>query len=264
MQPQRTIAMDRKALLIELVKREFSGRYHGSFGGVFWSFVQPLFLLVVYTLAFGVVFKARWGFSGSTSEYALMLFAGLIVFDAFAECLSKAPGLIIGNPNYVKKILFPLEMLSWVMALVALTHVAIGVGVWLVGYVCFFGWPHPTVLLFPIVLACCFPMLLGIGWLVSALGVMMRDTSQLMAMFAHALLFLTPIFFSLDAVPENYRRVLLLNPLTFLVEQFRRILFRGELPDWVGIFEYFVVAILFALICRMVFRYLRPTFADLV
>ena len=264
MQPQKTLALDRKALLIELIKREFSGRYHGSFGGVFWSFVQPLFLLLVYTIAFGVVFKARWGFSGGTSEYALMLFAGLIIFDAFAECLSKAPGLIVGNSNYVKKIVFPLEMLSWVTALVALAHVAIGVCVWLLGYVLLFGWPQPTVLFFPLVLACCFPMLLGIGWLVSALGVMLRDTAQVMAMFAHSLLFLTPIFFSLDVVPESYRRILLLNPLTFLIEQFRRILFRGEMPDWLGIFEYFVIAILFALTCRIIFRYLRPAFADLV
>lgn len=256
--------LDRTALLIELTKREFFGRYRGSLGGMFWAFVQPLFLLGVYTLAFGVVFKMRWGFSGSTSEYALMLFAGLIVFDAFAESMSKAPSLVAANPNYVKKIVFPLDLLAWVMSIVALFHAAIGVGVWLLGYALLFGWPQPTAWLFPLVLLCCLPMLLGIGWLLSALGVMIKDVGQITAMLSHALLFLTPIFFSADAVPAGYRRLMLLNPLTFLVEQLRRILFSGQLPDWAGLLEYFAIAATFAALCLLAFRRLRPSFADVI
>lgn len=122
-----------RSLVLELVKREFTGRYRGSFGGVFWSFVQPLFLLAVYTLAFGVILQMRWGFSGDTKDYAFMLFAGLIVYDAFAECLKKAPTLVTANPNFVKKVVFPLEILPWIMAIAAMIHALISVAVWLAG-----------------------------------------------------------------------------------------------------------------------------------
>jgi hypothetical protein len=118
-----------RALVAELAKREFSGRYRGSFGGLAWSFAQPLFLLAVYTVAFGVILRARWGFSGGTGDYALMVFAGLIVFNAFAECLTRAPTLVTGNPNFVKRVVFPLEVLPWVMGFTAFFHAFIGIAV---------------------------------------------------------------------------------------------------------------------------------------
>src|ERR1700682_5416239 len=149
-----------RGLVFELAKREFSGRYHGSFGGLAWSFAQPLFLLAVYTVAFGVILQARWGFSGGPADYALMLFAGLIIFNAFAECLARAPMLVTANPNFVKKVVFPLEVLPWVRARPALVHALIGVAVWLVGYTILFGMPKPAAILFPFVLLCFFPLLL--------------------------------------------------------------------------------------------------------
>jgi lipopolysaccharide transport system permease protein len=253
-----------RALVLELAKREFSGRYQGSFGGLAWSFAQPLFLLAVYTLAFGVIFKARWGFSGGTADYALMLFAGLIVFNAFSECLVRAPALITSNPGFVKKVVFPLEVLPWVMALAASVHALIGIAVWLVGYTILFGVPKPSALLFPAVLLAFFPLLLGLGWLLSALGVLVRDIGQLTAMLSHALLFLTPIFYSIDAVPAPLHALLLLNPLTFVVEQLRLVLFFGGAPAATGLLVYFALSLAFALAALFVFRRLRPGFADLV
>ena len=123
-----------RSLVFELTKRDFNGRYRGSFGGIFWSFAQPLFLLAVYTVAFGVILKARWSFSGSTGEYALMLFAGLIVFNAFSECLNRCTTLITGNPNIVKKVVFPLELLPVSAVGTVLVHALIGIGVWVIGY----------------------------------------------------------------------------------------------------------------------------------
>ena len=253
-----------RSLVFELAKREFSGRYNGSFGGVAWSFAQPLFLLAVYTLAFGVILKARWGFSGGTAEYALMLFAGLVIFNAFSECLGKAPLLVTANPNYVKRVVFPLELLPWVMAFTVLVHALIGILVWLVGYGILFGLPVATAVLFPAVLVCLFPLLLGTGWLLSAVGVLVRDVGQLTAMLSHALLFLTPIFYSIDAVPAMLQPVMLLNPLTFLVEQLRLVLYFGQAPALRGLAVYFVLASLFAVAAFVLFRRLRPTFADLV
>jgi lipopolysaccharide transport system permease protein len=253
-----------RGLLLELVKREFLGRYRGSFGGVLWSFAQPLFLLAVYTVAFGVILQARWGFSGGTMEYALMLFVGLIVFNAFSECLTRSPALVTGNANLVKKVVFPLEILPWVLASSALLHALIGVAVWFVGFIVLYGMPRPASLLFPVVLACFFPMLLGIGWLLAAIGVVVRDVGQVTGLLAHALLFLTPIFYTVDAVPPALQVVLIMNPLTYVVEQMRLVLFHGVAPSLVGLALYFGFSSLFAWLSLLVFRRLRPGFAELV
>ena len=253
-----------RALVAELAKREFSGRYRGSFGGLAWSFAQPLFLLAVYTIAFGVILQMRWGFAGGTGDYALMVFAGLIVFNAFAECLTSAPSLIAGNPNYVKKVVFPLEVLPWVTALTAIVHALIGIAVWFVGYAILYGAPQLTAALFPLVFIAYFPLLLGVAWLLAALGAIVRDVGQLAGLVAHALLFLTPIFYGIDAVPALLQKVLLANPLTFVVEQLRLVLFYGRAPDLRGLAVYFVLSVLFAALCLAVFRRVRPRFADLV
>jgi lipopolysaccharide transport system permease protein len=253
-----------RSLVIELVKREFTGRYRGSFGGMLWSFVQPLFLLGVYTIAFGVVLKTRWGITGNTEEYAFMLFAGLIIFNTFAECLKRAPTLITANPNFVKKIVFPLELLPLVMALAAIVHALISVAVWICGYVVIFGLPKLTLLYFPLVLAAFFPVILGLGWLLAALGVIVRDIDQLTGIVAHALLFLTPIFFSIDSSPKLLQQVLAANPLTFIVDQFRQVMFIGNPPNLVGLVAYSMFATAFSAASLFLFRCLRTTFADLV
>jgi lipopolysaccharide transport system permease protein len=253
-----------RGLLAELVKREFSGRYRGSFGGVAWSLAQPLFLLAVYTVAFGVILKARWGGQGGTADYALMLFAGLIVFNTFAECLTRAPTLVASNPNFVKKVVFPLELMPWVMVLAALAHAAIAVAVWVAAYAALFGMPRATALFFPAIFACFAPVLLGLGWLLSALGVLVRDIAQVTSLIAHALLFLTPIFYTVDAAPAAIRPLLLANPLTFIVEALRHVLFDGTLPSLPALALYFVLACVFAWLCLALFRRMRPAFADLV
>lgn len=251
-------------LVLELTKREFSGRYRGSFGGIFWSFAQPLFLLTVYTVAFGVILKSRWGGTGSTADYALMLFAGLIVFNAFSEVLSRSSTLVTGNPNFVKKVVFPLELLPVITVATALIHALIGMTVWLLGYAILFGTPKSTAVLFPLILACFVPVLLGLGWLLSAVGVVVKDISQLTSMLNHTLLFLTPIFYSIEAAPPVLQNLLMLNPPTFVVEQFRLVLFYGQMPSMSGLAVYFALASLFSWGSLVLFRRLRPTFADLV
>src|SRR3990167_4612521 len=242
-------------LIVELTKREFSGRYQGSFGGIMWSFIQPLFLLTIYTLAFGVILKTRWSFSGSTGVYALMLFLGLIIFNAFSECLLTSAKLITKNPNFVKKIIFPLELLPIITVLTNLLHVGIAIIVWLAGYFVFFGAIKPTVILSVVVILCFVPILLGLGWLLAALGVVVRDIGHATTMINHTLLFLTPIFYSVEAAPMQIQKLLLLNPLTFIIEQFRRIMFFGQLPDFIGLGVYFVCALLFAGAALIFFRW---------
>lgn len=253
-----------KSLVLELCKREFSGRYRGSFGGLAWSFVHPLFMLSVYTMAFGVILKSRWGIAGRTSDYALMLFSGLIIFNLFAECLAKAPTLIIAQPNFVKKIVFPLELLPVVTVISAVVNALIAVMVWTLGYCILNGIPHSSMLAFPLVFICMIPLLLGVGWLFSALGVIVRDISHLTGMLTQTLLFLTPIFYGIEAAPAMLRRILLLNPLTILVEQFRAVLVYGRWPQLGELTIYFIFSSIFAVGSLWVFRRLRSSFADFV
>lgn len=251
-------------LALELAKREFAGRYRGSLGGIAWSFIHPLFLLAVYTLAFGVILQARWSSTDSTADYALMLFAGLIVFNAFSEVLSRSPTLITGNPNFVKKVVFPLELLPVITVAAAMLHALIGIAVWLLGYSLLTGVPSASAALFPLVFISFIPVLLGLGWLLAALGVVFRDTSQITGLLIHALLFLTPLFYSVEAAPPLLQKLLLLNPMTFVVEQLRQVLFYGQLPDLEGLLTYFALASLFAWLALALFRRLRPSFADMV
>lgn len=253
-----------RSLVAELTKREFAGRYRGSAGGIVWSFAQPLFLLTIYTIAFGVILKTRWNVLGDTREYALMLFAGLILFNSLSECMTKAPTLITANPNFVKKVVFPLELLPVITAITALIHILIGLAVWLAGYAILIGPPKITVLFFPGVLIAFVPVLLGTTWLLSSLGVVMRDISQLTGLISHALLFLTPIFYSLDTAPPVLQKLLLANPLTYIVEQFRLVLYFGQLPSLEELALYFLLASAFAYVSLVIFRRLRPMFADML
>jgi lipopolysaccharide transport system permease protein len=221
-----------RSLVVALTKREVVGRYRGSFMGILWSFFNPVFMLAVYTFVFSVVFKARWsGGSESRTEFALVLFAGMIVFALFSECVNRAPGLILANVNYVKKVVFPLEILPFVSLGAAAFHLLVSIAVWLIFYLIFFGVPHPTVLLLPIVLLPLVLFTLGVSWMLASLGVYLRDVGQIVGVFTTALLFLSPIFYPVTALPAEYQTLLHLNPLTPVIEQTRQVLVSGRLPD---------------------------------
>jgi lipopolysaccharide transport system permease protein len=222
-----------RSLVVALTKREVVGRYRGSFMGILWSFFNPVFMLTVYTFVFSVVFKARWsGGSESRTEFALVLFAGMIVFALFSECVNRAPGLILANVNYVKKVVFPLEILPFVSLGAAAFHLLVSVAVWLIFYLIFFGMPHPTVVLLPVVLLPLVLFTLGVSWMLASLGVYLRDVGQIVGVFTTALLFLSPIFYPVTALPAEYQTLLHLNPLTPVIEQTRQVLVWGKLPDF--------------------------------
>jgi lipopolysaccharide transport system permease protein len=220
-----------RSLVVALTKREVVGRYRGSFMGILWSFFNPVFMLAVYTFVFSVVFKARWsGGSESRTEFALVLFAGMIVFALFSECVNRAPGLILANVNYVKKVVFPLEILPFVSLGAAAFHLLVSVAVWLIFYLIFFGVPHPTVLVLPLVLLPLVLFTLGVSWALASLGVYLRDVGQIVGVFTTALMFLSPIFYPVTALPAEYQTLLHLNPLTPVIEQTRQVLVWGRLP----------------------------------
>jgi lipopolysaccharide transport system permease protein len=255
-----------RALITALTKREILGRYRGSSLGLFWSLFNPILMLAVYTFVFSVVFNAKWGVtdSGSKTEYALVLFAGLIVFNVFSECVGRAPGLILSNVNYVKKVVFPLEVLPWVSLGAALFHGAISILVWLVFYCVFFGKPHLTVLIFPIVMLPLLMMSVGLSWALASLGVYLRDISQVIGVIITMLMFLSGIFYSVSSLPVDYQKLMHLNPLVPLIEQARAVLIWGEEPDYLMLLVYMAGTLCFAWLGFVWFQKTRKGFGDVL
>jgi lipopolysaccharide transport system permease protein len=254
-----------RSLVKALVQREVVGRYRGSVFGILWSFFNPVFMLLVYTFVFSVVFKARWsGGSDSKTEFALVLFAGLIVFNLFAECFNRSPSLILSNVNYVKKVVFPLEILPWVALGAALFHTLISLGVWLIAYLVLFGVPHITVLFLPLVFLPLLLFIMGLTWGLASLGVYLRDVSQFIGVVTTVLMFLSPVFYPASALPEEYRHLLLLNPLTPAIEQARDVLFWGKAPDMILLSVYLLAATFIAWLGFAWFQKTRKGFADVL
>lgn len=254
-----------RSLIRASIKREVLGRYRGSVMGILWSFFNPLFMLIVYTFVFSVIFKARWS-SGSESktEFALVLFAGLMVFNLFAECINRAPNLIVGNQNYVKKVVFPLEILPWVGFGAALFHGAVSLGVWLIAYLIFFGFPPATMLYLPLILMPFGLFIMGLSWTLASLGVYLRDVGQFIGLFTTVLMFLSPIFYPASALPEAYRTLLYMNPLTPVIEQTRDVLFWGKAPDFVMFGIYLIATSIIAWLGFAWFQKTRKGFADVL
>lgn len=254
-----------RELVVSLIRRDVVGRYRGSALGLLWSFFNPILMLVVYTFVFSIVFKARWSVdSDSRTEFALVLFTGLVVFNLFAECIQRAPGLILGNVNYVKRVVFPLEILPWVALGSALFHMAISLGVWLVFYLAFFGIPPVTALLLPVTLLPLLLLTLGLSWLLASLGVFLRDVGQVVGVLTTAMMFLSPIFYPLAALPEKYRLLIQLSPLTVAVESARGVLIWGQGIPWA---EWSVCLVYSALAAWLGFAWFQKTrkgFADVL
>lgn len=254
-----------RQLIWQMTRREVQGRYRGSIMGLLWSFLNPLFMLAVYTFVFSVVFKARWnGGNDSKTEFALVLFAGLLVFNLFADCITRAPGLIISNVNYVKKVVFPLEILPMVSLGSALFHGAISLLVWVAAYLVFFGVPHASVMFLPLILLPLLLLIMGISWFLASLGVYLRDMSQITSIAITVLMFLSPIFFPASALPPKYQTLLYLNPLTIIIEQTRDILYWGKAPDFSALGIYLMASLAVAAAGFAWFQRTRKGFADVI
>ena len=253
------------ALIVQMAKRDVASRYRGSFMGLFWSFFNPLLMLAIYTFVFGVIFKARWNVHVTSHiAFAIILFAGLNVSMMFTECANRASTLIVDNTNFVKKVVFPLETLSWSVLGAALFHLLIAtVALLAIELIATHHLPW-TVLLFPIVIAVFLPFMAGTIWLLASLGVFFRDLKQAIAIVTTAMMFLAPIMYPMSMIPGQYRIFLYLNPLTVIAMASQNVLFLGELPRWDHLALYFVVSCLFAWLAFAWFEKTRKGFADVV
>jgi lipopolysaccharide transport system permease protein len=254
-----------RSLVMEMTRRDVQGRYRGASFGLLWSLISPFLMLLVYTIAFGYILKSRWpGTTGNTADFAMLLFLGLIVHGFFAECLMRAPSLIVGHANLVKKIVFPLDVLPWMVVLSALFHALTNVLVFVLLNLLVRGEIHTTSLLLPIVFAPLALVALGTVWLLSALGVFLRDIGQITGVVATAMLFLSSAIVPVQTLPERYQAIFYSNPLTFVIDQVRQVAFFGALPDWRGLGLYTIGALAFAYAGFAVFQKTRRGFADVL
>ena len=234
--------------------------------GLLWSFLNPVFMLTVYTIVFSTVFKARWTLEGDEpkTQFAVILFVGMIVHGLLAEVLNRAPTLIISNINYVKKVVFPLEILPIISIGAALFHSMVSLFVLLIAFVLFNGYLHWTGILIPLVLLPLVILTLGLAWILASLGVFLRDIGQTIGILTTVLMFMSPVFYPVTALPENYRPFIMANPLTFIIEQSRQVLIWGHLPDWYGLAIYTVCALAVAWVGYTWFQKTRKGFADVL
>lgn len=255
-----------RRLIYSLAKREVLGRYRGSFVGVFWSFLTPILLLTVFTFVFGEIFQTRWGDrdTAGSLDFAVALFAGLLIFNFFSESVARAPNLIISNANYVKKVVFPLEILTIVTILAALFHLMAGYLI-LLALMMLSNWQVSWAIFFvPFVFTPFLIMVLGFTWGLSALGVYLRDIGQLISPILTAMMFLSPIFYPLSSVNDKFLLIYHLNPLTFVIEQMRAVMLQGVQPNWIGLGFYTIISIIVGYLGFVIFQKTRKGFADVI
>jgi lipopolysaccharide transport system permease protein len=258
------VLIAQRHLLRDLVIRDVQSRYRGTFFGLGWLVAYPALMMAVYTFVFGGVFKSRWMNQGGLGEFVVMLFCGMIVFTLFSEAANRASSMITGNPNFVKKVVFPLELLPLVSLGGALFNASVSFAI-LCLLILFGGSGFPaTALLAPLVLLPLLLLTTGISWGLAALGVFFRDLGQLVGIATSTMLFLSPVFFPIASAPESVRWILNLNPLTYPIEELRHVLVIGQTPDWLHLGLFQVVATIVAWVGLWFFQRCRPAFADVL
>lgn len=252
-------------LLRQLVRKGVATTYQGSMMGVAWIVVRPLLTLAIYGFCFGVVFQGRFfRQTGGSLEFAMVLFVGLTIFSMLSEMLAVAPSLVAGNANFVKRVVFPLDLLVPAQLGSALVQMTMSAAVFLAVRAFLdpaLGWAALSV---PILIVPYVMLTLGLAWFLASLGVFVRDLQQVMPLAITGLMFLSPLFYPVSAVPPVLRSTIYLNPLTFILESARNALFRNEWPDPIGLFVYFVVAAFIMWLGWAWFEKTKKGFADVL
>lgn len=252
-------------ILQQLAKAEILTRYRGSILGVAWSILNPLFMLVVYSIVFQFLLKVRWAVETSEeTPYALALFAGILIHSFFSDILVQATSSVSKHANFVKKIVFPLEVLPVVTVISSVFNLALSLFVFFLA-ILFFGVSiHLSLLLIPILLLPFIIFVLAMAYLLAAVGVYIKDISQVAGMLSTMFLFLSPVLYPLSVLPEGLRSIAMLNPLSFMIEQLRLLSLNGGMIDWHGYIIYCFVALGFLSIAYAVFQKTRKGFADVI
>ena len=247
-----------------MIKRDLVARYHGSFLGAFWPFINPLGHLLLYTFVFSIILKVRFGNSDSTANFAVYLMAGLIPWGAFAEAIARSTTVILEMPNLVKKVVFPLEILPVVTSSASLLSQMAALALLMVIGAFHAHALHPTVLLLPIVLVFQLLFTTGLAWTLASLGVFVRDIKHFIALALSGWMYATPIVYPASAFPSELRWVTMINPMSGIVQDYRRLLLEGQLPDWGNMAIYGSISIATAILGYYFFAKTKKSFADVM
>jgi len=262
-----TIAWVHRALIYRLARREVESRYKGSLLGILWSVLQPLLMLGVYTFVFSVVLKPVFGIPAGSAKHPsffLLVFAGIIWMNLFNECIGRAPTLMLSNVVYIKKVVFPLEILPFVVIGAELVNVITSGLVLAVFYAWGLGAPPASLGWLPLVILPFLALILGLLWFISSLGVYLRDLKQVVQVILNLLPFLSPLFWPLSQFHQSVRWMIYLNPLTVILEQVRTVMFWGWPPGWGSFTVYSVISFGVAWLGLVWFRKAQTGFADVV
>lgn len=267
--PIESIRSNRE-LLVQLIKRNLSSKYKGTTLGVVWNFLQPLVLLLVYTYAFGMLFQSRWletsagNLADMKFSYSIVVFCGMTVYNIFSEVVTMSPNLFVSNPNYIKKIVFPLEILPMAQVITSLISNLIWFLILFIGAVIFAGSLSWTMLLLPVVLFPYVLMLTGISFMLASLGVFFRDLAQVCMLITQIMYLMTPIFYSAEMVPDSLKFILVINPLAWFVSETRKIFVFKQLPDFLGIIIWLIIAVVVFYLGFCCLKKTKRGFADVL
>ncbi|MFD0716761.1 ABC transporter permease [Paenibacillus sp. GCM10027626] len=254
-----------KNIVLQFIKRETISRYKGSYLGFLWTILTPIFMLCVYTFVFSEIFQARWH-SGSTNkvEFAIIIFCGLSTMTVFTEVISRSPSMIISNTNYVKKVVFPLEMFPVIALGTALVNAVINFTLLIIANFLLLGMIHWTLLLLPIIILPLIFYTVGFSWILSSLGVYIRDIGQFIGVAVQALMLLSPIFYSVEVIPKQLLWFYQLNPATHFIDDVRQILLFGKIPALDGFLIQLLISGFICFVGLMWFRKTKHGFADVL
>ena len=247
-------------LLGQLIKRDVLLRYRGAMFGVLWIFLSPLIMLTIFAFIFGHIFQARWPQQDAGAPFWLLLYSGLIAFNLFAETISRAPTSVRGYPSFVKKIIFPVNILPVVPLGAALVHAGFNFLILLVA-LGLTGHLHAGIMLFPLLVTPLLLLALGLSWFLAAWGVFLKDMTQIVPVFVQMLLFLSPVFYPVSAVPKVLRPIYQYNPLGAVIESSRAVIAAQpvEWGAWAIAFGFCLIA---AILGYAFFQHSRDEFAD--
>ncbi|MFQ7839825.1 MAG: ABC transporter permease [Enterocloster bolteae] len=259
------VFIDNKYLLNTLVKKDIEQRYKGSVLGILWAVLVPLLMLAIYTFVFSEIFQAKWNVSGGDKyEFAMVLFCGLSAFNMVSEVMSRSTNLIASNTNYVKKVIFPLELLPAVATFSALFNCIISYLILILAKLILYK--TISITLYQIIMAflplCIFCM--GISLIISALSVYLKDIGNVISIVVMILMYMSPVFFSLSAVPGKFRIICEINPMTYIIENFRNVVLYGSNIDWKFYILSLLASIALLVIGKIIFERTKVGFADVL
>jgi len=255
-----------RELIVQFTIRDLMSRYKGSYLGVAWAIINPLVMLLVYSFIFVVIFQMRWGAELEQDKllYTLMIFSGLVPFYIFSESVNRSITAVSSNPNYVKKVVIPLEILPLSLVLSVVINNLFGLGLLILGKLIFLNTPDWSLIYVPLLLLPITILSLGLALMLSALGVYLRDLAHSISLVVNILFYMSPIFYSADIVPAPFDKIITLNPLTGIIEQWREVILLGNqlvLRDYLWVVSF---SVLIFFIGYSVFLKLRKGFADVV